>query len=523
MSINLSKERLKTGEVLALKYGQTMVEGDIIVPDVKPDVKKVLSVSGEVCVKQRLVQQDRVYVQGAVKLTILYLPDGEVIGKIKSITTSQEFNHSIDVSGATPDMQIMAEAEPESFDFSLINSRKVNVRCVLGIGVKVTRPVELEIATGTEDGDSIQTQCEKMLVCNSTDSVPCQVVLREQLELPSGKPTIGEILKISVIPCSQELQMLEGKAVAKGQVKVCVLYGAEDEEGSVQYMEHMIPFTEIFDVAGAEEDMDGEVDYTVGEVYTEVREDTDGEARCLGIEILLDAMVKGSETREIAAISDAYALDGDVEIIREGYNIEQLIDNLTAQLSHKDSVEIPEMMPRITQVCDVNANAKVNKIVIENGSIVVHGSVTTTILYLSDDDMTPVASFAHTSDFTHSLDSGRVGPDCACDAKVWVDHVSYNLNGSDEMELRFVICINLKVVKSGKTELVTEIRPVEMSAQTACPSIVIYFVQPGDTLWNIAKRYHTTVDAIKQMNGLESDKLSIGQQIKICSTRCKTA
>ena len=89
MSINLSKERLKTGEVLALKYGQTMVEGDIIVPDVKPDVKKVLSVSGEVCVKQRLVQQDRVYVQGAVKLTILYLPDGEVIGKIKSITTSQ--------------------------------------------------------------------------------------------------------------------------------------------------------------------------------------------------------------------------------------------------------------------------------------------------------------------------------------------------------------------------------------------------------------------------------------------------
>lgn len=42
-----------------------------------------------------------------------------------------------------------------------------------------------------------------------------------------------------------------------------------------------------------------------------------------------------------------------------------------------------------------------------------------------------------------------------------------------------------------------------------------YTVQPGDTLWLIARRYGTTVDAIKSLNGLTSNELSIGQVLRI--------
>ncbi|MDL2289407.1 LysM peptidoglycan-binding domain-containing protein [Clostridia bacterium OttesenSCG-928-F22] len=43
----------------------------------------------------------------------------------------------------------------------------------------------------------------------------------------------------------------------------------------------------------------------------------------------------------------------------------------------------------------------------------------------------------------------------------------------------------------------------------------LYTVQAGDTLYRIAQRYGTTVDAIKQLNGLSSDALYIGQQLLI--------
>ena len=44
---------------------------------------------------------------------------------------------------------------------------------------------------------------------------------------------------------------------------------------------------------------------------------------------------------------------------------------------------------------------------------------------------------------------------------------------------------------------------------------ITYTVRPGDTLWLLANRYGTTVDAIKRLNGLRSDNLSIGQVLRI--------
>ena len=44
-----------------------------------------------------------------------------------------------------------------------------------------------------------------------------------------------------------------------------------------------------------------------------------------------------------------------------------------------------------------------------------------------------------------------------------------------------------------------------------------YVVRAGDTLWRLAQMYNTTVDAIKKLNGLSGNNLSIGQILKIPS------
>ncbi|MFM2156787.1 MAG: hypothetical protein RL516_1536, partial [Bacteroidota bacterium] len=48
------------------------------------------------------------------------------------------------------------------------------------------------------------------------------------------------------------------------------------------------------------------------------------------------------------------------------------------------------------------------------------------------------------------------------------------------------------------------------------PKYVYHLVQPGDTLWNIAKRYNgVTIEMIKNINNLRSSQLKVGTKLKV--------
>jgi hypothetical protein len=74
----------------------------------------------------------------------------------------------------------------------------------------------------------------------------------------------------------------------------------------------------------------------------------------------------------------------------------------------------------------------------------------------------------------------------------------------------------MTVYDSKKYELVTDMCEDE-TADKACrrSSIVLYFADAGETVWDIARRYNSSVEEIKTLNAVTEDVLSLPQKFII--------
>lgn len=61
-------------------------------------------------------------------------------------------------------------------------------------------------------------------------------------------------------------------------------------------------------------------------------------------------------------------------------------------------------------------------------------------------------------------------------------------------------------------------KPTDIDEPSQEPTNITYTVQSGDSLYKIATKYNTTIDAIKKANNLTNDLLSIGQVLTIPTT-----
>ena len=71
-----------------------------------------------------------------------------------------------------------------------------------------------------------------------------------------------------------------------------------------------------------------------------------------------------------------------------------------------------------------------------------------------------------------------------------------------------------------KNSLVNDVLSIGMSLiipsnESSLSDIIIHKVMSGDSLWSLAKKYNTTVNDIKQLNNLMTDLLLVGQELQV--------
>lgn len=98
------------------------------------------------------------------------------------------------------------------------------------------------------------------------------------------------------------------------------------------------------------------------------------------------------------------------------------------------------------------------------------------------------------------------------------DTIRYVVQAGDSLWLiaqKYNTTVQALKSRNGLTSDILSIGQVLIIPASQNTSTIQYTVKSGDSLWLIAQKYNTTVDAIKQLNGLASNLLNVGQILKI--------
>ncbi|HHW00918.1 MAG TPA: DUF3794 domain-containing protein [Clostridiaceae bacterium] len=516
MSLELVKESIRVNQIVGEASTQAVIESDIIVPDTKPDVARILLLDGDVHVNRLETVQDKVIVEGVVRYNIIYVSD-EDEASIKSINTAVNFSEELNIAGTRQDMNCKVKCDVEHVQYEILNSRKISTKAVIRLNGRVMNEIEKQIVNDLTGVNNIQILRKKFNVncyLGRGDSVTS---ITEKMEVPSGKPAIREVLRTDVKIGNRQYKITENKIVAEGEINVSTLYIGDDERGSIQSMEHGIPFTQFVDLPGINEDGRVELDFDIIDASFEPEEDSDGELRLLKGEIELKICADGYCKRDVGSIEDAYSPRSKIDIEKQPFKVEELVGESRSQAILKDSLVLDDESPDISQVFNVIARPVISEYKVMDNKVVVEGVVKNNVLYLADNDENPVFSYEQEIPFRHTVDLDGITPDMSCDISLDVEHCNYSMISAREVEVRLILDVNTGAAKQISIPVIEKVveSPVDDKRFDSQPSITIYFAQPGDTLWKIGKRYYSVVDDIKRLNNLDDDAIKPGQQILI--------
>jgi hypothetical protein len=517
MSLELIKETLKVNRVIGEEMAQAIIDNDIIVPDTKPDIGRILLLDGDVYTGNPEVIQDKVLVNGTMRFKILYICDDPEQG-IKSINTSSGFSYGLDIPDSRQGMKSRVKCGIEHIDYEIVNSRKINVKTILNVAGKVEDEWEQQLVNHLEGIEDAQVLRSSYAVNNYAGSGESVFTVKESLEIPSGKPSIREILRSDVKISDRDYKIIDNKIIASGQLGISTLYAADDETGSIQFMEHELPFTQTIELPGIREDMSGNVEFVVRDWAFEAEEDSDGELRYLSAEVALGLWAEGFYRSNIELVTDAYSPNVRLGIEKESFNFEDTVAESRSQVTLKDNIFIEEGFPEIAEIFNIVCRPGISEYKLEEDRIIFEGTVNSKILYLASNSDQPVLCCERDLPFKNVIELKGVKPDMNCKIELETGHCSYSMNSSKEVEVRVIIGIAARVFKQVIIPMISKVTesPLDDKRFQSQPSITIYFAQPGDTLWKIAKRYLVPVDDVLSLNDLNNaDGISPGQHIMI--------
>ncbi|RGY99268.1 SPOCS domain-containing protein [Clostridium sp. AM58-1XD] len=512
--MELSKKNIHMNRWKTHATTQVTLDDDFIVPDTMDDAEQVVLSTGDIQIESSRAQGEKVVVKGKLDFRILYRKAG---GGLQALAGSMPFEETINVPGLEDRDYTATSWELDDLNAGMINSRKMSVKALITLDVSAETLYDVEAAVDVAEGSTgaeVKALRQNMEVAAIAVRRKDTYRVKETIALSGNKPNIDNILWSEMRLCSSACRPMDGKVRLEGELIVFVIYDGEGENDTIQWLEESVPFSGELELAEAVEEMIPQISMRLVHKDIEAKPDYDGEMRELEIDAVVELDMKLYEEEEVELLSDLYSTNREIVLETEEACFDKILTKNLCKCKVAEKVEVSHS-DRILQICHSEGNVKIDETEISNDELNIEGVLEVKLLYLTADDSEPIQSSTEVVPFHYTAEAKGITPESIYQMNTGLDQMTAVMIGGDMVEIKAVINLDLLVLQPVCQPVIASAseEPMDLQKLQKMPGIVGYIVQPGDSLWKIAKKFHTTVENIMETNGLTSDIIKPGDKL----------
>jgi len=318
---------------------------------------------------------------------------------------------------------------------------------------------------------------------------------------------LAEILKTEIKVINRDFKISYNKILAKADVNVRIMYLTEDNR--INCVEKSIPIMGFIDIQNISEENFCDVNYITKNI---VIKPNDIEEHSIYVEVELEISSYVYENKNIALIQDLYSPQEDIKFKQKKIMTMSGLSKTVNMCTVKQKINSPEIAGN--KIYSTSLEYTVTNISIMNEKIVYEGDITATIIYASYNTIN-LDKRIEKIPFSYEIDSCGVTNVSNIDTIIYIKEDNFIVLSDGGIDAQITLEIETKMFRSMEINIINDIEADEFTNDTAY-SIIIYFVKKGDTLWNIAKTFKSTVEDIVRINDIEDEnKIYPGMQLLI--------
>lgn len=444
-------------------------------PESMPDIGRVIAAWGQVVLRGKEWRSNHIGLTGGVMVWVLY--DAEDGSGAKRVESWLPFNARVEHSQAGPDGVIRAESVLCGVDARSISSRKLMLRCQIGLMVQTLVPRQAELMEPGELPGDIEVLERTYPMVLTRETGERTFLVDESMSLPAGKAE--RIIYYRLLPRVTEQKVLGSRGVFRGVGELHLL--CQDAQEQLFGVDMEVPFAQYLDLEGDYEE-GTEVSNLLCVTSLEVEPEEDGQVR---VRCGMVSQYIINAPTVIRCLEDAYSPVRELELVRQ-------------------SVELPAWLEEQVRMIELQERLAGDEVGVDQ---IFFPDLPTVTRQPGGAEIRVGGSFQSLCRNAEGILVGKqqkagesISLTTECDTVpcTWLrGGVS---RGEAKMEVR------LSSVCTKPMEMVAGIRAGELrEPDPERPGVIIRARRAEESLWDIAKYCGSTVSAIQRLNKLEGE------------------